>query len=163
MTRQLDFSTWTAALAARGFTVLSPSHAVPVQLWLRTGDDVLHLSAQGTRVVLRRHAATDLTSLILRAACDCEEHRTAGASSRTVLAPGAQPLDEAVLDGAALFGWSSWEAGLLDVPTAAGILESLLARLGVVPVVPAVSEVSEGRPLGEERPSDVLTNEATPA
>ena len=78
MTSSLDFRTWTAALSARGWTVLSPSHAVPVQLWLRSGDTVLHLLAQGTRVVLRRYAGSDLTALILRSACDCEEHRTAG-------------------------------------------------------------------------------------
>ena len=149
MTSSLDFRTWTAALSARGWTVLSPSHAVPVQLWLRSGDTVLHLRARGTRVVLRRYARSDLAALILRSACDCEEHRTAGASARTVLAPGSVPLDEAVLDGRATFGWSTYEAGLLDVPTAAGIFESLLARL----------EVSGGRPLGEHQPPDVLSNE----
>ena len=61
MTTPFTFRTWTAALSARGWTVLSPSHAVPVQLWLRSGDTVLHLLARGTRVVLRRYAASDLT------------------------------------------------------------------------------------------------------
>jgi hypothetical protein len=125
----LTFSTWTAALSARGWTVLSPSHAVPVQLWLRSGDTVLHLLARGTRVVLRRYAASDLTSLLLRSACDCAEHRTAGAVARTVLAPGTLPLEELVLDGRTTFGWTSYEAGLLDVPTAAGVLEALMARM----------------------------------
>ena len=100
-------------------------------------------------MVLRRYAGSDLTAMILRSACDCEEHRTAGASARTVLAPGSVPLDEAVLEGRATFGWSTYEAGLLDVPTAAGIFESLLARL----------EVSGGRPLGEHQPPDVVSNE----
>lgn len=128
----LTFSTWTAALSARGWTVLSPSHAVPVQLWLLAPgtSDVLHLLARGTRVVLRRYDASDLTSMILRSECDCAEHRTAGAGTRTVLAPGAVPVEEVVLEGSVAFGWTSYEAGLLDVPTAAGILESLLARLG---------------------------------
>jgi len=138
MTSTLDFRTWTAALSARGWTVLSPSHAVPVQLWLRSGATVLHLQAQGTRVVLRRYAGSDLTAMILRSACDCAEHRTAGASARTVLAPGSVPLDEVVLDGRATFGWSTYEAGLLDVATAAGVFEALLARLegsggGIIP------------------------------
>jgi hypothetical protein len=123
------FATWTASLAARGWTVLSPSHAVPVSLWLRSGDTVLHLSARGTRVVLRRYAGRDLLGLILRSQCDCADHRTAGASLRLALASTAVPLDEVVLDGAATFGWTSYEAGLVDVPTAAGIFESLLARL----------------------------------
>jgi hypothetical protein len=130
MTSPPTFSSWTASLSARGWTVLGPSHQVPVQVWLRSGDTVLHFFARGTRVVLRRYAATDLASLILRSACDCAEHRTAGAGSRTVLAPGSTPSDEAVLEGRTTFGWTSYEAGLLDVPTAAGIFESLHARLG---------------------------------
>jgi len=129
MTSPLTFASWTAALSARGWTVLSPSHAVPVQLWLRNGDEVLHLLARGTRVVLRRYAATDLTAMILRSQCDCAEHRTAGAGARTVLAPGVAPHSEVALDGRTAFGWTSHEAGLLDVPTAAGIFESLHAQL----------------------------------
>jgi hypothetical protein len=129
MASPLTFTTWTAALTARGWTVLGPSHAVPVQLWLRSGDTVLHFRAQGTRLVLRRYAASDLTALVLRSACDCAEHRTAGSGSRTVLAQGSTPLDEVVLDGRTAFGWTSYEAGLLDVPTAAGVFESLHARL----------------------------------
>ena len=66
-----------------------------------------------------------------------------------MLAPGSVPIDEVVLDGRVTFGWSTYEAGLLDVATAAGIFESLLARL----------TVSGDRPLGEHRPPDVLSNE----
>jgi hypothetical protein len=128
MTAPLTFRTWTAALSARGWTVLSPSHAVPVQLWLRAGDDVWHFFARGTRLVLRRYDASDLTTMILRSECDCAEHRTAGAGHRTVLAPGAVPVDELGFDGRTTLGWSTYEAGLVDVPTAAGILESLMAR-----------------------------------
>ena len=134
MSSPFTFATWTASLSARGWTVLSPSHAVPVALWLQSGDTVLHLYAQGTRVALRRYAATDLLGLILRSQCDCAEHRTAGASTRTVLAPGTTPTAEAVLDGRETFGWSAYEAGLLDLPTVAGIFEALLARLPQAPV-----------------------------
>ncbi|MGZ5417354.1 MAG: hypothetical protein ACXWDI_09260 [Nocardioides sp.] len=129
-TPDLTFPTWTTDLSRRGFGVLAASHAVPVQLWLVTPDDsILHLLARGTRVTLRAHAATDLTAMVLRSECDCEEHRTAGAGVRTVLAPGAQPLAEVVFDGAAERGWRGCEAGLLDVAAAAAIFESLLAAL----------------------------------
>ncbi len=124
----LTFATWVADLSARGHAVLAASHAVPVQLWLREPGDhgtVLHYLARGTRVTLRRYAATDLTALVLRAECDCEEHRTAGAGSRTVLTPGATPVAEVVLDGAKEFGWSGAEAGLMDVATAAELFEEL--------------------------------------
>ena len=128
----LTFATWVADLSARGHSVLAASHAVPIQLWLREPGDhgsVLHFLARGTTVTLRRYAATDLTTLVLRSECDCEEHRTAGAGSRTVLTPGAVPVDEVVLDGAALFGWTGFEAGLLDVPTAAELFAELRHEL----------------------------------
>jgi hypothetical protein len=128
----LTFATWVADLSARGHSVLAASHAVPVQLWLREPGDrgtVLHYLARGRRVTLRRYAATDLTTLVLRAECDCEEHRTAGAGSRTVLTPGATPIAAVVLDGAKEFGWTGAEAGLLDIPTAAALFEGLRATL----------------------------------
>lgn len=128
----LTFATWVADLSARGHAVLAASHAVPIQLWLREPGEhgsVLHFVARGTRVTLRRYAATDLTTLVLRAECDCEEHRTAGAGRRTVLTPGATPVAEVVLDGAAAFGWSGIEAGLLDVPTAAELFDELRTEL----------------------------------
>ena len=125
----LTFTAWTAALAERGLTVLPSSHAVPVQLWARDRSGVLRFTAQGTRVRLRRYDASDLTGLILRAECDCEEHRTAGAARRTVLAPGATPLAEAVIEGREELGWTGLEAGLLDVATAAVLFDRLLADL----------------------------------
>ena len=128
----LTFATWVADLSARGHAVLAASHAVPIQLWLREPGDhgtVLHFLARGTRVTLRRYAATDLTTLVLRAECDCPEHRTAGAGSRTVLTPGAVPVAEVVLDGARLFGWTGIEAGLLDIATAAELFEDLRGTL----------------------------------
>lgn len=125
-----SFSAWASALAARGFAVLPASHVVPIELWLRerTGE-VLLLRARGTSVVLRRYAASDLTGLILRAECDCEEHRVAGAGQRTVLIPGARALAEVAVDGRAEFGWSGIEAGLLDVPASAELFDRLYGQL----------------------------------
>ena len=141
-TTPLTFAAWVAALSGRGHAVLAASHAVPVQLWLRPPDgSVLHFLARGTRVTLRRYAGSDLTSLVLRAECDCEEHRTAGAGSRTVLTPGAVPAAEVVFDGAAELGWSGIEAGRLDVPTAAAMFDEMLAQLAPVPVAEPVLPV----------------------
>lgn len=129
---KLTFATWVADLSARGYAVLAASHAVPVQLWLREPGErgsVLHFLARGTTVTLRRYDATGLTTLVLRSECDCEEHRTAGAGSRTVLTPGAVPVDEVVLDGAEAFGWTGIEAGLLDVPSAAELFAELRLEL----------------------------------
>jgi hypothetical protein len=129
------FTSWTADLTRRGFGVLSASHAVPVELWaVPPGDPgwVLQLRARGTRVALRRYAACDLATLVLRSECDCAEHRAAGASARTVLVPGAVPEAEVTYDGAARNAWRSHEAGLLRVDAAARIFEELLARLPVV-------------------------------
>ena len=130
---RLTYADWTGRLAGEGFTVLGSSHAVPVQLWLRRGAgpdaEVLHLAARGTRVTLRRYAGSDLATLLLRAECDCAEHRAAGAAARTVLVTGATPDAEAVFDGAAELGWRGYQAGLLDVPTAAGLLTRLRAEL----------------------------------
>jgi hypothetical protein len=126
----LTFAAWVAALSARGHAVLAASHAVPIQLWLRRHDGtVLHFLARGTRVTLRQYDAGSLTSLVLRSECDCEEHRTAGAGARTVLTPGAVPVDEVVFDGAQALGWSGYEAGLLDLGTAAEMFEEMSAQL----------------------------------
>lgn len=135
----LSFTIWTRALAARGFTVLPASHAVPISLWLRepdpagdpTADRVLHFTARGARFRLAAHRPSDLTTLILRSACDCEEHRTAGGAGRVVLNPGRAPIEVHELDGAAVFGWTGHEAALVPVPEVAGIFESLLARTSV--------------------------------
>ena len=133
------FAHWTRALTTRGYGVLPASHAVPVSLWLRDntsgpGDGsgegrVLHYSARGTRLRLAAYRPSDLTTLILRAACDCAEHRQAGATGRVALNPGAEPLEVHELDGARVFGWRGHEAALLPLQETAGILESLLPRL----------------------------------
>jgi hypothetical protein len=123
------FADWVGLLRAAGFTVLPQSHAVPVDLWLREPSGrILHLRARGTRVVLRAYEDSDLTTVLLRAECDCAEHRAAGAAGRSVLTPGAVPSAEAVYDGAAEAGWSGVEAGLLTVGDASGILVLLLSR-----------------------------------
>ncbi len=129
----LTFANWTRELSARGYDALSASHAVPVSLWLREGsttaDRVLHFGARGTRLRLAAYRSSDLTTLLLRAACDCAEHRQAGATGRVVLNPGAQPLEAHELDGAEVFGWGGHEAALLSMQETAGLFESLLARV----------------------------------
>src|SRR4051812_45856540 len=138
----LTFAGWTRALSARGYGVLPASHAVPVSLWLSDGSPgpadspgdgpegrVLHYSARGTRLRLAAYRPSDLTTLILRAECDCAEHRQAGATGRVALNPGAEPLEVHELDGARVFGWGGHEAALLPLHESAGILESLLPRL----------------------------------
>ena len=70
-----------------------------------------------------------MTTLILRAACDCAAHRQAGAAGRLALNPGATPLELHELDGAEVFGWRGHEAAMLPLHQSAGILESLLPRL----------------------------------
>ena len=127
MDTPLTFAAWTSALTQRGFTVLPSSHAVPIELWLRTPrNEVLHLRARGTAVTLRRYSAAALAGLILRSECDCEEHRTAGATTRTSLVPGSVPLAETVYDGAAELGWVGYQAGLLDVASASVLFDRLL-------------------------------------
>ena len=126
----LTFAEWTDRLRADGFVVLPQSHAVPVDLWLRQPDgQVLHLRARGTRLVLRAYQGSDFTTVLLRAECDCEAHRTAGAAGRLVLTPGAQPVAEAQYDGAVEAGWTGVAAGLLGPVEASGLLVLLLARL----------------------------------
>ena len=124
-TAPTTFAAWLADLEADGLAVLA-AHRVPVQLWLLDVDgSALHLRAAGSRIVLRRYARQDLTTLVLRAECDCAEHRAAGARTRLTLGPAAVALDETVFDGATLLGWRGVEAGLLDVPTAAAVLDEL--------------------------------------
>ena len=103
---------------------------------------------------------------MLRAECDCEEHRTAGAGSRTVLTPGAVPAAEVVFDGAAELGWSGIEAGRLDVPTAAAMFDEMLAQLAPVPVAEPVLPVRTPARAPSRRPSgrglDPWTNRQPP-
>ena len=131
----LTFADWSEQLRSRGLLVLPQSHPVPVDLWVRdAAGAVLHLRARGTRVVLRRYDASALATVLLRAECDCAEHRTAGAAGRVVLTPGAQPLAEAVHDGAREAGWTGVDAGRLRVPEAAELFDVLLPRLPELPL-----------------------------
>jgi hypothetical protein len=140
------FAGWGERLQRAGYTVLANSHAVPVELWLREpGGAVLVFRSRGTRVTLRRYAATDLTGMLLRSECDCAAHREAGAARRATLAPGATPLDEAAFDGADELGWVGYQAGLLDVASASMLFERLLRRLP-----PPAAAVLDGGPDQEE-------------
>ena len=95
----LTFAGWTRALTARGYDVLPASHAVPVSLWLRDDSDRRRPARAGCCTsppaapgcASPSYRPTDLTTLMLRAACDCAEHRQAGATGRVVLNPGAEP------------------------------------------------------------------------
>ena len=69
---------------------------------------------------------SDLTTLLLRAACDCAEHRQAGATGRVVLNPGAVALEVHELDGAEVFGWRGHEAACSPSRRPPGLFESLL-------------------------------------
>lgn len=131
----LTFAGWTRALQSRGYDVLAASHAVPVSLWLvepavaGRASRVLHFSARGTRLRLAAYRSTDLTTLLLRAACDCADHRQAGATGRVVLNPGTEPSESHEIDGSSVFGWRGHEAASLTLAESAGFLESLLTRL----------------------------------
>ena len=116
-----------ASLAPRGWTVLPQSHLVPVDVWLARGDSLLHLSGRGTTLRLRAYAQSDLTVALLRAECDCQSHREAGATARVVLRPGAVPSVHAVYDGALRHGWTGIEAARLRVPELLPVMDELLS------------------------------------
>ncbi len=119
----MDLST----LAPRGLTVLPHSHLVPVDLWLRSGSGLLlHLSGRGTTLRLRAYSDSDLTAVLLRAECDCQSHREAGAAHRVALRPGAVPSASLVYDGAARHGWTGVEAALLRPVALRPILDELV-------------------------------------
>lgn len=132
MTTTVIAPSWTDVLSARGLRVIPPSHLVPIDVWLvsaRRPSRVLRVTARGTRVRLRVHDRSDLTTLLVRAECDCEEHRQAGAAGRPALRPGAAPAVELVHDGAARAGWTGVAAGLLRPDQAAPVIEELLRTL----------------------------------
>lgn len=125
-------SSWTDVLSSRGLRALPHSRFVPLDVWLvdpRDPSQLLHLLARGTRVRLAAYDRSDLTTLLLRAECDCEEHRLAGASGRPALRPGVAPVVEAVYDGAERAGWTGVAAGLLRPDDAAPILDDLYVEL----------------------------------
>lgn len=124
-------------LRTAGLALLPASQRVPLTLVMRPfadDDTVLRLTARGTTVRLEAYAAGALTVALLRAECDCEEHRVAGAAHRTVLAPGAVPHAVGSIDGAERFGWTGIEAALLGPDAVAPLLEELLGRLAQSPV-----------------------------
>ncbi|MDP3966650.1 MAG: hypothetical protein Q8Q02_00080 [Nocardioides sp.] len=133
----------TAVLRRHGLTVLPASERVPVLLWLRRDTDptsVLRMAARGTRVTLEEHDPSSFTTLELRAACDCAEHRSAGTRARTVLVPGVLPRRTAVVDGRERYGWTGVTAGRLDLAGVAPLLDGLVADLDAgLPNVPALA------------------------
>jgi hypothetical protein len=132
MTLLLKAASWADVLASRGLRALPQSQFVPIDAWLvypRSPSHLLRLVARGTRVRLTSYDRSDLTTLLLRAGCDCEEHRQAGAAGRPGLRPGAAPAAEAVYDGAQHEGWTGVEAGLLRPDDVAPVLDGLLSLL----------------------------------
>jgi hypothetical protein len=125
-------SSWVHVLRAHGLRALPHSRFVPVDAWLvdlRSPSLVLRLLARGTTVRLAAYERDDVTTLLLRAECDCEEHRLAGAAARAALRPAARPLTDAAYDGAARAGWTGVAAGLLRPDDVAPVLELLWRQL----------------------------------
>jgi hypothetical protein len=125
-------SSWDDVLTTHHLTALPQTSFVPVDAWLvdqRAPTRLLHLVARGTRVRLSVHDRSDLTTMLVRAECDCEEHRLAGAAGRLTLRPGAAPLAETVFDGAARAGWTGIAAGRLRPDEVAPVLAELLAAV----------------------------------
>ena len=136
----MNLSTWITSLAARGLTALPPSTAVPVELYaLLPGGDLLHFRSRGTSVTLRRFAAADVSVVLPTAyagttpealsVSDVRSLRDAPGAGRVVLPAAARPTAEVAIDGAARFGWTGFEAGLLPVAVAALLFDELLAAL----------------------------------
>jgi hypothetical protein len=134
------------SLAPRGWSVLPQSHLVPIDVWLRSGPVLLHLSGRGTTVRLRRYAESDLAVALLRAECDCQSHREAGAAARVVLQPGAVPSASVAYDGAARHGWTGVEAARLRADELRPVLAELLALVESVPT-DAPTPVDEPAPV----------------
>ena len=132
MTTTVTTPSWADVLATRGLRLLPQSQLVPIDAWLaapRSPSRLLRLVARGTRVRLTVYDGSDLTTMLVRAECDCEEHRQAGAAGRPALRPGAAPLAEVVYDGARRDGWTGVAAGLLRPDEVAPVLDLLLHDL----------------------------------
>ena len=132
MTTTVTTPSWADVLAAHALRVLPQSQFVPIDAWLtdlRSPSRVLRLTARGTRVRLTAYDRSDLTTMLVRAECDCEEHRQAGAAGRPSLRPGAAPVAEAVYDGAERAGWTGVAAGLMRPDDVAPVLDVLLRDL----------------------------------
>ncbi len=130
------YAHWHDALSRLGLRVLPHSSFVPIDVWLtdpRQPSLVLRLLARGTTVRLQAYDHDDLTALLLRSECDCEDHRLAGAAGRLALRPGATPVDEISYDGAGRRGWTGVAAALLGRDAVAPILEELWCGISVAP------------------------------
>ena len=135
MTTTVTIPSWGDVLAAHGLRALPQSQFVPVDAWLadpRSPSRVLRLTARGTRVRLTAYERSDLTTMLVRAECDCEEHRQAGAAGRVSLRPGAAPVADVVYDGADRAGWTGVAAGLMRADEVAPVLDVLVRDLAEV-------------------------------
>lgn len=155
----MQFSDWTAQLRRRHVSVVAPSAAVPIELYaLLPGDRVLHLRCRGTTVTLCLFPGADVRVAVpvvepvrpelamqgecrlpLTVARELLERRDSRA--RLVVEPDAAPLAVAAVDGAARYGWSGHEAGLLRPAQVAPLFDELLAAadLGASPDLPSAA------------------------
>lgn len=133
----MNFGSWTRALADRGLRVIAPSHPAPVELWAVLPDgDVVHFRCRGTGASLARYAADDLRTVVPvdSCACGCDRRTGPATTTRVLPRPGVRPREIRRFDGRAERGWTSYEAGLLEVAEAAELFDRLLPQPGAEPV-----------------------------
>lgn len=130
-------ASWTHELRRRGITVLPGSTSVPVELYgLLPDGRAVHFLCRGASVTLRLYAADSVALAVgIRETVRAELPVTGEvwlratdvigtATGRAVLL--GEPVAEAVLDGRARFGWTSYEAGLLRGAAALPLFTELL-------------------------------------
>lgn len=155
----MDLTSWSRQLADRDLTVVPPSFAVPVQLWLLTGSGhALRFRCRGLTVRLTEFAPRSVTVVPGAAVCGCGCGAIATApitAGSLAVRQGATPTREAVLDGGRERGWRGYAAGLLTVRDAAPLLDRLLVELDRIPALDPdpIQPVSTGR-LGSLTQSD---------
>jgi hypothetical protein len=132
-------SDWALALELRGLTPLSPTTAVPVELYALLPDGrAVHFRCRGTSVTLRLYAAADVavaigvretvvTELPVVGEVWVPLRDALGVPGRAVFT--SAPLAAAAIDGRERFGWTGHEAGLLRGTEALPFLDELLAVL----------------------------------
>lgn len=117
-------------LASRGLRLLPGSHAVPVELLVQLPDaTIARFTARGTKLRLTRYDAGALTTITIAPECGCGDHHPQTGPARVTLGRYAVPLSEHTIDGELLFGWQSYEAGLLPLADASSHFFDLLAEL----------------------------------
>ncbi|MFK4085348.1 hypothetical protein ACI2LF_14640 [Kribbella sp. NPDC020789] len=122
-------------LASHGLRLLPGSHAVPVELLVQLPDaTIVRFTARGTTLQLQHYPAGALTAITIAAECGCGDPHPQTGPARVTLSRYAVPTDERTIDGELLFGWTSYEAGLLSLADAAGYFFQLLDDLRPAPV-----------------------------